>query len=416
MRDDELRAMFSQWAQPLRAAAPPPVTAIRRRARARAARMSASTLAVIALVAAGAIQATHVLGAGNGPGAVTSPTPSSATHKAGRISPYWVAPYYVAGLSHDNGAGVYNAVLRTRIALISAPHETSAIGHYATFFAAIAAAGDDRTFVLAAIANTNSLKAAPVWLFRIHLTASGMPGPLVPLHVRHEQQGITGHWFENIASMALTSDGTELAIATNRSYGDRNGPADIEVINLATGATRTWTSTPQDISSLSWAGDHTIAFACDGVCVLDTAKPGSSLSQARLVIPWKTRYRGMQTEQWPMITPDGSAIYAAMDGGGLGLVEFSATTGKPLRLVMGPVATDSNFCGVLWSNPAGRHLIATCNWDTPAGTPSQPDFGNPVLPSVTGTITDGHFTKGPNLPPRAIEYDESGAGGFVIGW
>ena len=112
-------------------------------------------------------------------------------------------------------------------------------------FTSIAAAGDDRTFVLGVTANTNSEKALPVWLFEIRLAPGGSPGPLQPLSLPRQQQGTVGHWYQSISSIALTADGAKLAIATNRESADRNGPADIEVISLATGTTRTWTSTPR---------------------------------------------------------------------------------------------------------------------------------------------------------------------------
>jgi hypothetical protein len=126
---------------------------------------------------------------------------------------------------------------------------------------------------------------------------------------------------------------------------DQNGPADIEVVSLATGATRTWAFAPADIGSLSWAGDSTLAYACNGVCLLDTAGPGNELSLSRPLISWSTKYHGLQGLQWPMITPDGSAIYVAMEGGpgSLGLVEFSARTGRPLRVVIQPRNTDGAF-------------------------------------------------------------------------
>ena len=208
-------------------------------------------------------------------------------------------------------------------------------------------------------------------------------------------------WYQGISSIALTADGAKLAIATNRESGDQNGPADIEVISLATGTTRTWTSTPQDISSLSWAGNSTLAYACDGVCLLDTTAPGHELSQSRLLIPWSTQYHGLQGLQWPMITPDGSAIYVAMENGpgSLGLVEFSARTGRPLRVVIQPQNTDGAFCGTLWSDPSGQHLTAACTWE-----------------AHTGTVDNGHFTPGRNLPPQTPGTDTSGAGGELIAW
>jgi hypothetical protein len=397
MQDEDLREQFSEWARPLRAAVPPAVSVIRRRARRRTARVMAACVTAVAVVAAGGFLANREIGGRQ----ELSASPRLGTLPAPDAGPE-AAPYYVAVSSDGGSAGVWDAATGRELAAIDAPTEPSGHGaRYPTLFTSIAAAGDDRTFVLGATASTNSEKAFPVWLFEVRLAADGSPGPLQPLSFPRQQQGTVGHWYQSIASIALTADGTRLAIATNRVYRDQNGPADIEVITLATGATRTWTSAPQDIGSLSWAGESTLAYACDGVCLLDTTAPGRELSQSRLVIPWSTRYQGLQSLQWPMITPDGSAIYVAMEGspGSLALVEFSARTGRPLRVVIQPENTDGAFCGTLWSDPSGRHLTAACTWG-----------------ALTGTVDNGRFTPGRNLSPPTPGTDGGGGGGDLIAW
>jgi hypothetical protein len=108
---------------------------------------------------------------------------------------------------------------------------------------------------------------------------------------------------------------------------------------------------------------------------------------------------GLQSLQWPMITPDGSAVYVAMSNrpGALGLVEFSARTGRPLRVVIQPQNTDGAFCGTFWSDPSGRHLTAACTWG-----------------ALTGTIDDGRFARGRFLPPQAP--DSVSGGADLIAW
>lgn len=92
------------------------------------------------------------------------------------------APYYVAVSSDGSSAGVWDAATGKELAAIAAPTEPSGDGgRSATIFSSIAAAGDDRTFVLGAIAKTNSSTAVPVWMFELRLGASGSPGPLRPL-------------------------------------------------------------------------------------------------------------------------------------------------------------------------------------------------------------------------------------------
>jgi hypothetical protein len=404
MQDEDLREQFSEWSRPLRAVVPPAVSVIRRRARRRTARVAASCVTAVAVLAAGGILATREIGGRQAPAA--SRQVLSAPPRLGQLpapdAGAGAAPYYVAVSSDGSSAGVWDAATGKKLGTIAAPTEPSGRGsRYSTIFTSIAAAGDDRTFVLGATASTNSEKALPVWLFEIRLAPGGSPGPLQPLAFPRQQQGTVGHWYQGISSIALTADGSKLAIATNRESGDQNGPADIEVISLATGTTRTWTSTPQDISSLSWAGNSALAYACDGVCLLDTTAPGHELSQSRLLIPWSTQYHGLQGLQWPMITPDGSAIYVAMENspGSLGLVEFSARTGRPLRVVIQPQNTDGAFCGTLWSDPSGQHLTAACTWE-----------------AHTGTVDNGRFTPGRNLPPQTPGTDTSGAGGDLIAW
>ena len=402
MQDEDLREQFSEWARPLRAAVPPPVSVIRGRARRRTARVAAACLTAVAVLVAGGVLSAREL-------AVQAPARQvpAALPRLGQLpapdAGAGAAPYYVAVNSDGRSASVWDAATGKGLGTIAAPTETAGHGsRYLTSFTVIAAAGDDRTFVLAATAGTSRQQALPVWLFEVRLAADGSPGPLRPLSFPRQEQGAVGHSYQNISSIALTADGTELAIATNRTTsGDQNGPADIEVVTLATGATRTWTSTPQAIGSLSWAGDSTLAYACDGVCVLDTTAPGDALSQSRVLIPWSTRYHGLQGLQWPMITPDGSAIYVAMESGpgSIGLVEFSARTGRPLREVIQPQNTDGGFCGTLWSDPSGQHLTAACGWGT-----------------RTGTIDNGRFTLVRNLPPRDPGLVSNGAGGDLIAW
>ncbi|MCW2933603.1 MAG: hypothetical protein JWM19_4565 [Actinomycetia bacterium] len=403
MQDEELREQFSEWARPLQAAVPPAVSVIRRRARRRTARVAAACVTAVAVLAAGGTLATSELGGSQAPAAQVLSAPPRLGQLPAPDAGAGAAPYYLAVSSDGSSAGVWDAATGKQLGTIAAPAEPSGHGsRYPTMFTTIAAAGDDRTFVLGAVPNTNILTALPVWFFEIRLAAGGSPGPLQPLSFPHLQQGGVGHGSQNIASIALTADGTKLAIATNRTTsGDQNGPADIEVITLATGATRTWTSTPQAISSLSWAGDSTLAYACDGVCLLDTTAPGHDLSQSRLLIPWSTHYRGLQGLQWPMITPDGSAIYVAMENApsAIGLVEFSARTGRPVRVVIQPQNTDGGFCGTLWSDPSGQHLTAACTWG-----------------AHTGTIDNGRFTPGRTLPPQTPGTVTNGAGGDLIAW
>ena len=69
MQDEDLREQFSEWARPLRAAVPPAVSVIRRRARRRTARVAASCVTAVAVLAAGGILATREIGGRQAPAA-----------------------------------------------------------------------------------------------------------------------------------------------------------------------------------------------------------------------------------------------------------------------------------------------------------------------------------------------------------
>jgi hypothetical protein len=288
---------------------------------------------------------------------------------------------------------------------VRAPVESSATGQrYPTVFTVVAA-GSGRTFVLGATVPDNTTIDMPAGLFELQLAADGSPGPLEPLTFVRLHQGLIGRWIRAIASVALTADGSELAIATNSyaDYAEIGGPSTIEVVSLDTGSTRTWTAGPQDLSSLSWAGDSTLAFTCGaqgpGVCLLNTAGPGGRIDTSHPLIPSSLTYHGLATPIWPIITPNGSDIYAALQAGTtVGLVEFSARTGRPLRLAIPAQPNDGGYCGTLWSDPPGQHLTASCPWG-----------------SLTGTISHGIFTRGRNLPP-APPSPQNGSGTSLIAW
>src|SRR5579863_108480 len=158
MQDEDLREQFSEWARPLRAAVPPAVSVIRRRARRRTARLATACVTAVAVLAAGGTLASREVGGRQAPAATSRVL--SAWPRLGQLpaadAGAAVAPYYVAVSSDGSSAGVWDAATGKELATIAAPNEQSGQVRYSTMFTSIAAAGDDRTFVLAAIANSNS--------------------------------------------------------------------------------------------------------------------------------------------------------------------------------------------------------------------------------------------------------------------
>ena len=92
----------------------------------------------------------------------------------------------------------------------------------------VTAAGDDQTFVLALFSLARGTR-----FYALRITGGGRSARLTPLAIRPLPARAA------VDSVALTPDGTRLAVAIQT--GGRDGK--VEVITLATGAVRTWTTT-----------------------------------------------------------------------------------------------------------------------------------------------------------------------------
>jgi hypothetical protein len=100
----------------------------------------------------------------------------------------------------------------------------------------VTASAAERTFVVAAVLNTSTLPGTDWTLFfRLSVSRTGRPGFPARLNVSRDAMPLVG--------MALSPNGTRLAlsfehqgmIAGTQTYGV------VQVIDLATGSTRTWT-------------------------------------------------------------------------------------------------------------------------------------------------------------------------------
>jgi hypothetical protein len=222
----------------------------------------------------------------------------------------------------------------------------------------VAAASDDRTFVLA-----DQSQALDIRFYLLHLAANGKPGRLAQLDVPplHDSQ---------IYGMALTADTTRLALAWQNNP---TGPlsSHISVTTLATGVTRTWTSTDGSAVAVSWADDGTLAFgwqdkvrqARSGVRLLDTAAVGTDPLDSRLLIPASIRSATLSSPGNPLITQDGSTLFATMASGTkTAIVSFSVRSGKLQAVLTRPALYRQSrwYCGVLWTDPHGRHVLIQC--------------------------------------------------------
>jgi hypothetical protein len=293
------------------------------------------------------------------------------------------APYFVAldGF-RGNKAVVYDWRTGKVAAVIPAPGGAQG-------FTGVAAAGDDRTFILAAGTGVRRF-------YQLILGQQGTPdGPLIPLPVPALDSAS--------APFAVSADGSQLAMALPQPGAA--GTDEIMVVSLVTGSVRTWRSPePGAVWDLSWADPGSspatawannnrllvnwvattragqIARQRSGLWLLDVAAPGTSLLASRVLIPATVRVAGLTTFDHAIISSGGTVVFATMTSRAHGnpqsaVVEFSATTGRPVGVVT-PLANESGmggWCGVLWANPSGSHAMAAC--------------------AAEGEISNGHFTR-----------------------
>ena len=189
--------------------------------------------------------------------------------------------------------------------------------------AAITAAADDRSFI---ISNYDIGPAGTIDypLFRLRISATGRPAPLAELLVIPLPVPAT-----TVGGSALSPDGTKVAISLQYQVAgvDSIPYRAIEVIDLVTRVTRTWTAPRDDYSSWpgspSWAdGDTMIAFtwwhstgrpgrisaSSTEVRELDAATAGTDLLDSRVIVP----AGGIGDLESALITPDGKAVIAAV--------------------------------------------------------------------------------------------------------
>ena len=191
----------------------------------------------------------------------------------------------------------------------------------------VTAAPDDRSFIIGTYEpGPKGTKAAgnqEYRFFRLPVSAAGKPGHLTELL---SYPVPTSAFVEGIA---LSPDGTLLAVSSIYSQDRQNGPkgGKVEVINLVTGKVRIWTVGTQqghyyEPGPPSWAdGNRMIAFAwlrsesltndtmtMAGVRLLDTATPGDNLMDSRVIVSPKAVSGTISSV---LITPDGRDVLVA---------------------------------------------------------------------------------------------------------
>jgi hypothetical protein len=401
MNDTELRERFAQWTDPLRAAAPPPVATIRRRARRRAANLAVTTGLVLAvvgltagLVASGLVATARPRDAGPW---------GSARYPAPPGQPYvLVVPAAVNGSPIAPGTGAQCFTQHNQDPLKSEPCPTpssdrtelrdAATGAVldvlrptvrgASYIAA-AAAQNDRLFVLAEQALTGQLTLVEL---RITVSDGTVSTQLTPVLSR-----VNITMGSQPISMTLNAAGTRLALST--APIDNAQPSSLNVYDLSTGTLmESWRPPGVSISSQQFIGgaDELAVFWPTSGPVVTPAASGSGpptdiyqplelrLVNTATAFPRRSSLLAdsradpaVNGEVDGSFSLDGS-VALNTDVGGLksigappgptsgDLRETDAVSGRLLWSVpLGPYRQNT-YCGVLWASANGRDLLTQC--------------------------------------------------------
>jgi hypothetical protein len=308
--------------------------------------------------------------------------PANGGHVAGgrnAVKP----PYYVtldstkaavALASRRANAVVRDSATGAVLASVKLPLELPK-GYHPSGIGAVSAAADGRTFAVAieitpvAIAQDPRPAGPPpdnqlCQFFRLRLGPGGRPVHVTRIKMPAKPAGV-------LPMIALSPGGTKLAVI----YGGIVGSVTpIEVVNLVTGAGRTWALPPNGFAApLSWANDRDLAFdwipnrtrsgggdpAAGGLRLLDTATAGNDLMAAsRPILPGAIRLGDIYGAQ---IVPGGRTVIAVVEGSGSkSIVELAAGTGRVVRRLYGPVPAKRLPCGPAGPSPSAHHVLALC--------------------------------------------------------
>jgi hypothetical protein len=231
--------------------------------------------------------------------------------------------------------------------------------------AQIAAAADDRTF---AINCQNSL-------FLLHVAASGRSARLTKL------SGSASAPVSSTTTVALSPDGTQLALDLWRCPA--NGPcvADLEIRDLATGSARIWSEPPaSSVSDPYWTDNgKAVIFAWvtgskSGYRVLSDTAPAGNLVAESTPLPYPPLQAGSAPTAF--LTPSGSDLLVVTESAANGTLTFRITdvapkTGQVRRVLWtfrkhytGPLyafeVRAGLYCDILSMAPTGLHALINC--------------------------------------------------------
>ena len=331
--------------------------------------------AVIAVITAGALVA----------GLTAAHKPAAHKPAVSGSAPASLPRFYVTTSSSPGGRGIQAVVRASASGQVTGtvpvpsalPVEWADSG--GTF---VTAAADDRSFIIGVQGGQAPTKIGlDLRLFRFAISDAGKPGhltELAPAPMRNE----------TTEGIALSPDGKLLAVSLqNDSSPDPVGA--IQVLNLATGAIRTWTAPARSVyipGPPSWAdGSRVIAFtwlrstqsglmsAPRGIRLLDINAPGDNLVAGTLIVPRGVVAAGSLVSA--LITPDGRDVIvvtwrdltprASTHTVVVQFAELQAATGRLVRLLRTQtgqydqvnVVTVEDSLGVLSLGSQGRYAL-----------------------------------------------------------
>ena len=321
-----------------------------------------------------------------------------------------VPPYFVTlppqALIYARTATVRSTVTGRVLATVSPPRPYRV-------FTWVSGTADDRTFVLAAqrwwnighgqagMPAQNRDNSTPTVFFRLTFHPATGTTQLTRLSAAGKART------QDLLGMGVSPDGTRLALDYYKS---------VQIVTLATGATRTWTWPGRGgIGNWKPIGD-TFSWSADGrylefqqwggrfnetmhVRVLDTRAPGTSLATAKVIVmyPYRSGYGSLVTGN-TFLTPDGTKIVTVTTfyqrhapSGYSQITGYSARTGQPL-FHEDRFSSSIGWQEVLWSGPGGNALVVT----DPRG--KKDSYGGRA--GVLGILAGNRFTP---IPHGAVE-------------
>jgi hypothetical protein len=347
---------------------------------------------------------------------------------AGPSSAAGPAPRYYVGFGWSLSAGSWAIIVgdaQARKTIATSPLPKGGV----LSDGATSGAADDRTFVVSAVAGQgNAVPGAPTWYLARIFPGSADPVRITKLPIKFPAD-------EAVRDIALSGDGTELAVVSSASWG-----ADVRVYSVATGRLRhSWSAdirssvrNLEPIADLSWVGDSTVGFAVtyspqvrEEVRTLDVGKTGTNLlADSHLVwsqyvhgTPLSTgephhgltnvsRLAARHACDTPFLTGNGQAVVCGnstyLSDNRWSAVWLAYPLATPTRpRVIGRVQEPrdvSSFNGPIsvdWTNPAGTEVIGSWN-------PQVQVAGGTKVTNYEAVIENGKFMPFPRPLDAAV--------------